>query len=526
MGLTINQNIMALMAGNNLMRSYSALSKSVNKLSSGLRINSSADDAAGLAIRELMRSDVAVLNQGIRNANDAVSMLQTMDGAASVIDEKLIRMKELAEQAATGTYSTSQRSIMNDEFAAMRDEIERIAQATDFNGVKMLNGSATAAAVAQTVYVTGEGAATASATEVWTLAAAEASAAEGSAFVTAFTQYTSGSAFTISYTTASGSAGSASLTITSTVTITAVLTSINALSPTTGFTAAYSSATGIVTFTATVAGDSDMTVAFAGDGSYAGTVATEGVDAAAAAPVEATSAFVTGFTQFASGDTLTLSYTTHDGTPGSASMSSALTASTTVSAVVAWINGQTATTGLTAVYSASDGRITFTDTTTGLSSADADLTGGATYSGTADVTGADAVENTIKIHFGTGNDSAEDYYYVNKQDMTANGLGLSGLSIATQAGAQGALVTIDSAITQKDTARAHFGAMMNRLQNTVSNLTIQAENVQAAESQISDVDVAFEMTNFINLQIKSQAAVAMLAQANMLPQLAMSLIGG
>ena len=105
-----------------------------NKLSSGLRINSSADDAAGLAVRELMRSDIAVLNQGQRNANDAISMLQTMDGAAQVIDEKLIRMKELAEQSATGTYSDTQRSIMNEEFGQMRNEIERIAQATDFNG--------------------------------------------------------------------------------------------------------------------------------------------------------------------------------------------------------------------------------------------------------------------------------------------------------------------------------------------------------------------------------------------------------
>ena len=141
MALSINNNLMALTAFNNLSKTYGSLSKSVNRLSSGLRINSAADDAAGLAIRELMRSDIAVLNQGVRNANDAISMLQTMDGAAQVIDEKLIRMKELAEQSATGTYSSAQRSIMHDEFDAMRDEIERIAQATDFNGVKMLNAT-------------------------------------------------------------------------------------------------------------------------------------------------------------------------------------------------------------------------------------------------------------------------------------------------------------------------------------------------------------------------------------------------
>jgi flagellin len=117
------------------------LGSSVSKLSSGLRVVSAADDAAGMAIRELMRSDIAVLNQGIRNASDAISMIQTAEGAMSVIDEKLIRMKELAEQAATGTYTTAQREIMNSEYQAMAAEIDRIANATDFNGVKLLDGS-------------------------------------------------------------------------------------------------------------------------------------------------------------------------------------------------------------------------------------------------------------------------------------------------------------------------------------------------------------------------------------------------
>ncbi len=101
-----------------------------------------------------------------------------------------------------------------------------------------------------------------------------------------------------------------------------------------------------------------------------------------------------------------------------------------------------------------------------------------------------------------------------------------GTSISTQTGAQLALSTIDAAITSKDTIRANIGAYINRLSNTVSQLSIQAENLQAAESRIRDVDVAMEMTNFVNNQIKSQAAIAMLAQANMLPQMALTLIGG
>jgi flagellin-like hook-associated protein FlgL len=119
------------------------LSTSVQRLSSGLRINSAADDAAGLAIREMMRADIATMNQGIRNTADAISMIQTADGALGVIDEKLVRMKELAEQAATGTYTTAQREIINSEYQAMAAEIDRIANATNFNGIKLLDGSVT-----------------------------------------------------------------------------------------------------------------------------------------------------------------------------------------------------------------------------------------------------------------------------------------------------------------------------------------------------------------------------------------------
>ena len=141
MSLIVNHNLMAMNASRNLTQTYGNLSKTVQRLSSGLRVNSAMDDAAGLAIRELMRADIAVIDQGIRNASDAISMIQTAEGAMSVIDEKLTRMKELAEQAATGTYTTAQRLIMNSEYQAMAQEIDRIANATDFNGVKLLDGT-------------------------------------------------------------------------------------------------------------------------------------------------------------------------------------------------------------------------------------------------------------------------------------------------------------------------------------------------------------------------------------------------
>ena len=296
MSLNINNNMISYTSARYLSSSYNKLSDSTRKLSSGLRVDTAADDAAGLAIRELMRSDIAALNQGVRNANDGISLIQTADGALSVIDEKLIRMKELAEQAATGTYDSTQRLLIDSEYQQMASEITRIANATDFNGIKLLDGN--------------------------------------------------------------------------------------------------------------------------------------------------------------------LSSDTHNGS------------------------------GLTST-------------------------------------------GKLKIHFGTANDSAEDYYYIQIGTATASALGVgnqsdpttAGHNISTQENAQKALQAINNAIVSKDNIRAHLGALQNRLENTISNLSIQAENLQAAESRISDVDVATEMTNFVRNQILTQSAVSMLGQANSLPQMALSLIG-
>jgi flagellin len=139
----------------------------------------------------------------------------------------------------------------------------------------------------------------------------------------------------------------------------------------------------------------------------------------------------------------------------------------------------------------------------------------------------------MKIHFGAGNEKKEDYYYIQIKSSTASALGVGteagqtkdAYTVSTQERAQKALVGLQSAITSKDQIRANLGALQNRLENTVSNLQIQSENLQAAESRISDVDVSTEMTQFVRNQILTQAAVAMLSQANSLPQMAMQLIG-
>jgi flagellin len=269
--LAIKNNLMAVNAARQLGKSYDLLAKSVERLSSGLRINTAKDDAAGLAVRELMRADIAVLQQGARNAQDGISLLQTMEGAMQTIDDALVRMKQLAEQAATGSYSDDQRDIMNSEFTEMAAEIERIAGSATFNDITLLN-SAT---------------------------------------------------------------------------------------------------------------------------------------------------------------------------------------------------------------------------------------------------------RTVAIHFG----DASDYINVTGTDMTQSGLGILNVSIGGVDSAKNALNTLDSAINTKDAARAAFGYKMSRLESTVSVLNVQAENMMAAESRISDVDVATEMTALTKNQVLTQAGVAMLAQANALPQMALTLLG-
>jgi flagellin len=273
--LAIKNNLMSENAQRAVASNYNALAKSVQKLSSGLRINSAADDAAGLAVRELMRADIAVLRQGSRNAQDAVSMLQTGEAALQVIDNLLVRMKELAEQAATESYNDTQRTMMESEFSEMAAEVDRIAASTNFNGTPLLNS-------------------------------------------------------------ASGS---------------------------------------------------------------------------------------------------------------------------------------------------------------------------------------------LTIHIGTGN-TDDDKVAVDLVDASTEGLGIDGATIANVDSAAAALTALNSAIASKDSARASFGSKINRLEATVTILGVQAENLLAAESRISDVDVAQEMSVMTRNQVMAQAGIAMLAQANSMPQLALQLLRG
>jgi flagellin len=145
MGLRVNTNVSSINAQRNLFSVNNRLAKNFNHLSTGLRVATAADDAAGLAISERLRSQIRSLSQAERNANDAVSLVQTGEGALNEVSNILVRMRELAVQASNGTVSSDDKATLHNEFEALRDEITRISNSTEFNGIKLLDGSSTQA---------------------------------------------------------------------------------------------------------------------------------------------------------------------------------------------------------------------------------------------------------------------------------------------------------------------------------------------------------------------------------------------
>ena len=446
----INHNGMATNVANTLTSHYGNLSTSTERLSSGMRINSSADDAAGLAISELMRADIAALNQGVRNANDAISLIQTADGALGVIDEKLIRMKELAEQASTGTYDSTQRLMIDSEYQQMASEITRIANATDFNGIKLLDGTLSGVHNGSQATATGAlkvhfGTSNDSAEDYYYIEIGEATAAAfglGNA-----SNYEDDKARMVEEFRAN------------------LLENMKHWNRgDDDHRAAYDSIDQLVQNFSDALDSIDTSI---------DDLAADWGNLTA----EQQQFYGKGLPQDFPPD-----QTTFDNM--SASDRQKVQYAFARAVVDSWANDPTGATGF--------GGINLT-----VPPASTAADGGA------------AVQKALG-DMGTALHTKYDY---------------GGQSIATQEDAQLALDAINNAIVEKDKIRAHLGATQNRLENTVTNLTIQSENLQNAESRIRDVDVATEMTNFVRNQVLTQSAVAMLSQANSMPQMAMQLIG-
>jgi len=565
--------MMAMNAARNLGMIYSRLAKSTERLSSGLRINSAGDDAAGLAIRELMRADIKVIQQGIRNASDGISMIQTAEGAMAVIDEKLTRMKELAEQAATGTYTTAQREIMDSEYQAMAREIDRIANATDFNQTKLLDGSlstfhngsgmklhfGTGNSSAEDYYFVTIGDVRATSTtglqvgggatqEMWMAQSAQTSLTAG---LTArrgeyvgfwYNAYGTSSATGISntpsnlvgfYNAASGAGLTELVNQINQGTAARIALEFSGAQGNAIFGAGCGSAT---THQHIVVGNTNISfyttcaasAAIAGGDVFVRTSAGAfGGSALASLVAQAHNSYTSAdtFAVVVDADTL-LFFAKTAGVGGNTLLFNEVGGDNTD---YSWVDLSTGTV-MTNSGNFSMGGLEWVQAGTERDANGYHLTLTGVERGAyrdiqlLDIN--DQVPNaanwaSVLDDFSSG--SAAGQGWVQSQNATGAG-SWNGADILTQSNAQEALAQLDSAILRKDIVRASLGATQNRLENTITQLSIQSENLQAAESRISDVDVATEMTEFTRNQVLAQAATAMLAQANSLAQLALQLL--
>lgn len=484
----INTNTQALNAQRNLMGSNRTLETSLRRLSSGLRINSAKDDAAGLAIASRMSAQVSGINVAIRNANDAISLSQTAEGAMAESGNILRRIRDLAVQSANDTNSGADRSALQQEVGQLQQELNRIANETEFNGKKLLDGSFTAmqfqvgANANQTIGVT---VGSAKATDIGNQAAVTEGSAVGAFAATAST------------------VGAQTLTI-------------NGLKPGSVDVAAGASANDVAQAINRASTDT-------------------GVNAVARTQVQLEATLAGGASSTYS---FTLNAVNATGTQ-SVDISATINNANDVNAMANAINAKSGQTGITAVANA--GRLTLTSEAgddiylEGIAGSNGGTLGfrAAEDDGTFDTTTAVTAAGTDAYVTGQVRLSSSEQYSVSSTDATlfsaatASSLDSVGeIDITTQEGANNAIKVADSALQFVNNARARLGAVQNRVESTISNLSATHENLSAARSRIQDADFAAETAELTRSQVLQQAGMAMMAQANALPNQVLSLLRG
>ena len=497
MAATINTNVSSLTAQRNLGTSQTSLNTSIQRLSSGLRINSAKDDAAGLAISERFTSQVRGLNQAVRNANDGISLAQTAEGALKASGDILQRVRELAVQSANASNSAGDRQALQDEVSQLVSELDRISQTTEFNGAKLLNGTfgtqqfQVGANANQTIV-----AATANLrTSVYgnnqntSLNGAGVSAAAASFGANGVT------AGTIAI---SGSLGSKNVAIAANDTAKAMADNINLQVSSTGVKAT---------------ARTEAQLGFASTGSY------------------------------------TLDIRSDNGTKQSVSFNvSAIATSDGLSNAVSAINEQASKTGVTASLNDTSTGIILTNATgndIGVSTKGGTLNAGAvtvtkiqadgtTFGGgdtlAATTTADDSLVSGYVVLDSDKSFSMSEVTATNAFDTAAAvdaGSSLkqvAQLDVTTFKKATEAMKTVDSALGFINSERAKLGALQSRFESTISNLQVTSENLSASRSRILDADFAAETANLSRSQILQQAGTAMVAQANQLPQGVLALL--
>jgi flagellin len=508
MSLVLDTNINSLNAQNNLAGSQAQLSQALQRLSSGLRINSAADDAAGLAIAQQFTTQINGTNQAVSNANDAVSEAQTTAGALSTIVNNLQSIRTLAVESANGSNSASDRAALNNQVQQQISEITQIAQQTTFNGLNVLNGSS-----GTTVYQVG---ANVGNTIAVSLQQGVASNQIG--------QYSTATGAVVGTNATPGVA----LTATSTATITDGTSTVT-IGPTANFIGATS---------------------YQGSGSaYAKAAAIngaglQGLTASAATTETDTAAFstITGGTTTAATYNLTINgtvifgNTTVAGTTGATGL--------TGSEVASQINLYSGTTGVTATVGTT-GALTLSNTDGSDINAVQTVTAGT--GGGAGGVGLTTIATTSTGYTAQGTITVTDSKPVTFKDVGTSGgtaaLGFTsglatGLSVAasgaaatlanqnvlTVAAANSTISSVDAALATVSAFQSQLGAIQNRFTAAVSNLTSTAQNLTQSRSTIQDADFAAETANLTQAQVLEQAGISVLAQANQQPQLILKLL--
>ncbi len=502
MASTINTNVASLTAQRNLGTSQTSLNTSIQRLSSGLRINSAKDDAAGLAISERFTGQIRGLNQAVRNANDGISLAQTAEGALKASGDILQRVRELAVQSANASNSASDRQALQAEVGQLVSELDRISQTTEFNGAKLLNGSfgtqqfQVGANANQTIV-----AATANLrTSVYgnnqnTSANGSGSGASATSWGT---NGVTGGTLAVN-----GALGSKNITITANDTAKAMADNINLQTANTGVTAS---------------ARTEAQLSFTSVGAYTFELR---ADNAPTSP--------------ALGQTVSFNVT-------------ALNTADGLSNAVSAINEQASKTGITASLNSTNDGVVLTSASgqdigiykSATSGANAGavniqkLQANGTAIGAADTLAAasGADQSTVSGYvvldsdksFSTNATTTNAFNTTAPADSASDLQEVANLDVTTFKKATEALKTVDSGLAFINGERAKLGALQSRFETSIGNLQVTSENLSASRSRILDADFAAETANLSRAQILQQAGTAMVAQANQLPQGVLALL--
>ena len=493
----INTNIASLQAQMALNSSQDSLQTSLQRLSTGLRINSAKDDAAGLAISQRMNAQITGDNQATRNANDGVSMSQTAEGALGQMGSLLQRIRQLAVQSANATNSASDRQSINAEVNQLTSELDRFATTTQFNGLNLLDGSTTAS-----VFQVGANAdQTITTTTANFRTSAYGAQQIGAVSPTSSGVYVAGASGPVSGSAVSasgnlvirGGAASGVISVKTNESAAQIAAALNAQTQ-----------TGVKAEALTT-----TTMTFAATGTYT----------------------LNAFGSNTTGQQVTFNISDISSAAG---LSDAVTEFNNQSSVTG-ITAQLNTNGTGVVLTSSEGdNITLGATSSGalagnISAGGATMTAGA--SGAMTIAG-NVILDSDSSYTITSSGTASLSTSILGQPLGAGGheasslQSVASLNVTSFQGATQAIRIVDAALDAVNGQRAEYGALQNRFSATISNLETTSENLQAADSRIEDADYASETANLTRSQILQQAGTAMLAQANSLPNNVLSLLKG